>query len=1579
MVKQEQWKVQDQTLKAWSVLGGLLLTLNFGLSTAFSQQPQAQSGQPLYPVNAKYVQGFGPGYWPTAGSGLTLNLAAGTAVCSNVVQNYAGGTLTLASNAANYVYLDATHSCTPASNTTGFSSTTIPLAEVATNGSSITAVTDVRTMFVAPSSVGTLTSVAMTGDGVIYNTAVSGSPITSSGTLAPQLLPQSPHFLLAGPGSGAAAAPTFRALVSADLPTIAISGGGTGQTTASAAFNALSPLTTEGDLLYYHSSADARLGTGGNGQCLTSNGTDPVWGSCSGTSSLAWSTLINPTANLALSMSTYTTAFNHTSPVNWTWANTTASTSSTAQSSPLLNLSGTYWNGSASATDSWSFQNVVASGTNGNSTLTLAHTGSTGTASFSVPNLTNTSTTQYGVMYGGGSSTAEKSTAAGASGLPLLGQGTAAPAFGTLGIVGGGTGQTTANAGFNALSPLTTEGDLLYYHSSSNTRLAKGTSGQCLTSNGTDPVWDSCSTGTGTVTSVGLAMPSMFSITGSPVTGSGTLTAALTSETANQVFASPNGSSGTPGFRALVGADLPAPTASAMGGVMSVTCTSGQFVSQISTAGLPGCQTPSGSGGSDGLGNGSTVIDATTLTGADFGVQVGSALAHLYALGGGTVDARGFECPTQCQIGTANLIIGDGVHPVTVLLPSGTISRNTLSSTALAAQILYNSYVTIGGQGVQNTIISGASSTDAVQQVYNANGVQNVYLHDFSIQDTGSVTSGSVALDVGGTNPTMPIQAPNAVTYSTNTLNGSGNFFPGREAQVAIYNKALTATQILNHYTVGSSGSGYETTITGDGPIAYWPLKETSGTTATDLIAARNGTYVGGVTLGSVAGISGDVGTTAPVFDGSTGYVSLPSYTWFSGGSYTVEGWVYPTSAPGPSKKVFSFSDSTASNFVYAVDDASQYGTFLAVGVAGVEQSVSQTNVNFGENAWMYFAWVFQNGGATLYLNGTLITPGTDVLSGNFENIYTGGADIGVQLNSTHGCICYNHFHNVWPSGASFGARTLNNSGYAFGVNQNQWYGGRFQGPVGLYDAGGDKNTYNSPDFESNGTSGMELLGYNTLVVAPYEEASGADYFCGDFNMVSGPMVFGGAPYSPTYCSGSNNGYGGPLSNFTWGPGAVPPTIGVGSGIVFGGHNLYDDGASNVATLFKDGPTFSGSQVSIHGYSGHSNWNMGLAQPHSGTSSTGRVTVNQLPNPAAPTITASGGTGTNYTYGLVCNDQNGGSTLPGTFSSAVSGPATLGGLLTAAISSGGSGYLVNDSVTVSGGGSGTATATVTSIGTGGVVTGLSVTSGGSEYVTKLPPGWGWSTWSTTGGTGSGLTINSVASTSTYMSIVPPVEDGCYTWTLLKGSSSSQVPNTGGNVGPNHIDFGLPTTTYSPLGRNTTADAVFNGSMSTANNILDDGSGNASFAGHINTASLPWHFAGLLQTWCYGTLVATSGTYYFGGFGGVQSACGSLTNTLSGGMPIGGASTASDITLKNFRCKSSAPGHSAASGGMQVYDNGTNKIFSCVIGTGTSCADNSTSFSPAGLGDPIQFSVGSIGSGETLANISCSLEEWVISN
>jgi hypothetical protein len=60
---------------------------------------------------------------------------------------------------------------------------------------------------------------------------------------------------------------------------------------------------------------------------------------------------------------------------------------------------------------------------------------------------------------------------------------------GTLAIAKGGTGQITNTLAFNALSPLTTNGDIIYHNGTNNVRLPIGLVGQVLTADGSSISW----------------------------------------------------------------------------------------------------------------------------------------------------------------------------------------------------------------------------------------------------------------------------------------------------------------------------------------------------------------------------------------------------------------------------------------------------------------------------------------------------------------------------------------------------------------------------------------------------------------------------------------------------------------------------------------------------------------------------------------------------------------------------------------------------------------------------------------------------------------------------------------------------------------------------------------------------------------------------------------------------------------------------------------------------------------------------------------------------------------------------------
>jgi hypothetical protein len=91
--------------------------------------------------------------------------------------------------------------------------------------------------------------------------------------------------------------------------------------------------------------------------------------------------------------------------------------------------------------------------------------------------------------------------------------------------------------------------------------------------------------GGGTVTSIALTAPAELTVTGSPIVNSGTIALAWANENANLIFAGPaSGPAGTPGFRSLVTADLPAD----VGSVTSVALTlTGSALLSLGVTGSP--------------------------------------------------------------------------------------------------------------------------------------------------------------------------------------------------------------------------------------------------------------------------------------------------------------------------------------------------------------------------------------------------------------------------------------------------------------------------------------------------------------------------------------------------------------------------------------------------------------------------------------------------------------------------------------------------------------------------------------------------------------------------------------------------------------------------------------------------------------------------------------------------------------------------------------------------------------------------------------------------------------------------------
>jgi hypothetical protein len=204
---------------------------------------------------------------------------------------------------------------------TGLFTATQPAASDLSNG---TTGTGAVVLASAISGFGTGSVTSVSSGNVDSIATVSVATATTTPAISFALSTQTANTVWAGPTTGSAAAPTFRALVAADIPAITV----------------------------------------------------------------PWSSLGNALANLTLANAGFTTTFNQTSAVAWLWKNTTVATVSTTNASPLLELAANYWaTGAVSAPDTWTMQSSVAAGLNGVSTLAFSHAGSTATPFVFVPNL----------------------------------------------------------------------------------------------------------------------------------------------------------------------------------------------------------------------------------------------------------------------------------------------------------------------------------------------------------------------------------------------------------------------------------------------------------------------------------------------------------------------------------------------------------------------------------------------------------------------------------------------------------------------------------------------------------------------------------------------------------------------------------------------------------------------------------------------------------------------------------------------------------------------------------------------------------------------------------------------------------------------------------------------------------------------------------------------------------------------------------------------------------------------------------------------------------------------------------------
>jgi hypothetical protein len=446
--------------------------------------------------------------------------------------------------------------------------------------------------------------------------------------------------------------------------------------------------------------------------------------------------------------------------------------------------------------------------------------------------------------------------------------------------------------------------------------------------------------GTGTVTSVGLTLPSsIFIVTVSPITTTGSLTATLANQSANTFFGgATSGGSATPAFRALVAADIPAIDASTVTNLSVATIAA---LEALTTR--PSAVTVAGYNAANDNGGGSfswVASDTTTVDGCT-----------VFAPSGGGASGRwhrvffGLLTPKQCGAtgnGTTNDLAALNYFWAAVSngIP-GYVIAGTYNFTAPLTALTPSGNVSVGGDGPLAIFSYGGASTtpgnlwsltcSIVTQQVSLKGF--TFTSSTTLASSGSGTSSGWAMNINAcgwvdfdvilTNTNATPTLWNGAWFNANLLTNL-NY-----TQVTALHDGITATSNTEFHLAHAVGKGtlLGPTVTGvssgTGGVFRLAVSSTTGfttgslaftTTIGGLPAISNGAYI--ITVGS-------------------GYIELNGTTYTSG--YTSGGEVYQGSGT-------PFHFAGANGGVYGENATELFGN---IGFLVDQSLVATANSNF--------------------------------------------------------------------------------------------------------------------------------------------------------------------------------------------------------------------------------------------------------------------------------------------------------------------------------------------------------------------------------------------------------------------------------------------------------------------------------------------------------------------------------------------------------------------------------------------------------------------------------------------------------